>query len=105
MYTEHGSYSQSEAGSYFPELPDYDSGVSGPIPFGAQSSRRHPVIASLTQRRPRDGSLCRGLEQQAAALELNMYYIPADATVSGQTSSALRRVVRAVKRTVKVRLR
>src|SRR5262245_1065126 len=29
LYTEHGSNSQAEADSYFPELPDYDSGVSG----------------------------------------------------------------------------
>src|SRR5215467_3257955 len=29
LYTEHGSESQAEATSYFPELPDYDSGVSG----------------------------------------------------------------------------
>ena len=29
LYTEHGSYSQAEAGSYFPELADYDAGVSG----------------------------------------------------------------------------
>src|SRR5262245_40092909 len=27
LYTEHGSNSQPEAGNYFPELPDYDSGV------------------------------------------------------------------------------
>ena len=29
LYTEHGSNSQAEAGTYFPELPDYDGGVSG----------------------------------------------------------------------------
>jgi len=28
LYTDRGSYSQSEAGSYFPHLPDYDRGVS-----------------------------------------------------------------------------
>src|SRR4029453_10898139 len=29
MYTDHGSYSQSEAGSYFPQMPDYESGAAG----------------------------------------------------------------------------
>jgi hypothetical protein len=29
LLTEHPSNSQAEAGGYFPELPDYDSGVSG----------------------------------------------------------------------------
>ena len=44
MYTDHGSYSQSEAGSYFPEMPDYDSGVSGPSRHAAARGRggRHP---------------------------------------------------------------
>jgi len=28
LYTEQGSDSQAEASSYFPDLPDYDSGVS-----------------------------------------------------------------------------
>ena len=27
LLTDHGSNSQAEAGGYFPELPDYDSGV------------------------------------------------------------------------------
>ena len=38
MYTEQGSFSQSEAGSYFPEMPDYDSGVVGPPRHAAARS-------------------------------------------------------------------
>ena len=29
QYTDHGSFSQAETGSYFPELPDYDNGHHG----------------------------------------------------------------------------
>ena len=39
MYTEHGSFSQAEAGSYFPAMPDYDSGVSGPSRYAAARRR------------------------------------------------------------------
>jgi dihydroorotate dehydrogenase (fumarate) len=107
MYTEHGSYSQSEARSYFPELPDYDNGVSGHLDTvrRAVEAVDIPVIASLNATTT-DGwiNYAARLEQAgAAALELNMYYIPADATVSGQDVEARYvEVVRAVKRTVKV---
>ena len=86
-FTEHGSFSQAETGSYFPELPDYDSGVSGHLETlrRATESLRIPVIASL------NGTTAQGwvehakrLEQAgAAALELNVYSIPIDPDVSG----------------------
>ena len=49
MYTEHGSNSQAEASSYFPELPDYDGGVSGHLETLRRASEALdiPVIASL----------------------------------------------------------
>ena len=49
MYTEHGSFSQPEAGSYFPEMPDYDRGVSGHLDTlrRAVAAVDIPVIASL----------------------------------------------------------
>ena len=49
LYTEHGSNSQAEAGSYFPELADYDSGVSGHLETLQRASEALdiPVIASL----------------------------------------------------------
>ena len=47
--TEHGSNSQAEAASYFPELPDYDCGVSGHLETLRHASEALdiPVIASL----------------------------------------------------------
>jgi len=87
QYTDHGSFSQAETGSYFPELPDYDGGVSGHLETlrRATESLRIPVIASL------NGTTAQGwvehakrLEQAgAAALELNVYSIPIDLDVSG----------------------
>src|SRR6478752_4418373 len=49
LYTEHGSNSQAEAGSYFPELPDYDSGMAGHLDTlrRAVAAVDIPVIARL----------------------------------------------------------
>ena len=89
LYTEHGSNSQAEAGSYFPELADYDRGVSGHLETlrDASAALDIPVIASL------NGTTSEGwityaheLEQAgAAALELNIYSLPIDPAVSGAT--------------------
>jgi len=92
MYTDHGSFSQAEAGSYFPEMPDYDSGVAGHLDTlrRAVAAVDIPVIASLNAV-TLDGwaSYAARLEQAgAAALELNMYFIPADATMSGRDVEA-----------------
>jgi len=106
-FTEHGSFSQAETGSYFPELPDYDSGVSGHLETlrRATESLRIPVIASL------NGTTAQGwvehakrLEQAgAAALELNVYSIPIDMDVS---STAIEQqyidIVREVRSTVRI---
>ena len=105
--TEHGSFSQAETGSYFPELPDYDSGVSGHLETlrRAADALRIPVIASL------NGTTTQGwidhakrLEQAgAAALELNIYSIPTDPDVS---AAALEQqyfdIVREVRATVRI---
>ncbi len=44
LYTEHGSNSQAEAGTYFPELDDYDGGVSGHLEtlHLCDAGARHP---------------------------------------------------------------
>jgi dihydroorotate dehydrogenase (fumarate) len=107
LYTEHGSYSQSEAGSYFPELSDYDRGVSGHLDTlrRAVEAVDIPVMASLNAMTTEGWvSYALRLEQAgAAALELNMYFIPADVTVSGhEVEERYVEVVRAVKRAVKV---
>ena len=87
LYTEHGSDSQAEASSYFPELPDYDSGVSGHLETLRRASEALdiPVIASLNGTTS-EGWIghARALEQAgAAAIELNIYSIPIDLAVSG----------------------
>jgi dihydroorotate dehydrogenase (fumarate) len=87
LYTEHGSNSQPEAGSYFPELADYDSGVSGHLEtlHRASESLDIPVIASLNGTTD-EGWIghARALEQAgAAAIELNVYSVPVDPAVSG----------------------
>jgi dihydroorotate dehydrogenase (fumarate) len=107
MYTEHGSYSQPETGSYFPELPEYDSGVSGHLDTlrRAVEAVDIPVIASLNAATPEGWvDYSARLEQAgAAALELNVHFIPADPAMSSQEVEAhYVEVVRAVKRTVKI---
>jgi dihydroorotate dehydrogenase (fumarate) len=107
MYTEHGSFSQAEAGSYFPDMPGYDSGVSGHLDTlrRAVAAVDIPVIASLNAVTV-DGwvNYASRLEQAgAAALELNMYFIPADATMSGRdVETHYIDAVRAVKRAVRI---
>ncbi len=107
MYTDRGSYSQSEAGSYFPEMAGYDSGVSGHLDTlrRAVAAVDIPVIASLNAVTI-EGWLdyAARLEQAgAAALELNIYFIPTDAAMSGRDVEAhYVEAVRAVKRAAKI---
>ena len=107
MYTEHGSFSQSEAGSYFPEMPDYDRGASGHLDTvrRAVAAVDIPVIASLNAV-TLEGWLnyAAGLEQAgAAALELNMYFIPADTSMSAEDVEAhYIEAVSAVKRAARI---
>ena len=87
LYTEHGSNSQAEAATYFPELADYDGGVSGHLEtlHHATEALEIPVIASLNGTTS-EGWIehARRLEQAgAAAIELNVYSIPVDPAVSG----------------------
>ena len=107
QYTEHGSNSQAEAGSYFPELPDYDGGVSGHLETLRLASEALdiPVIASLNGTTA-EGWIehARSLEQAgAAAIELNVYSVPIDPTVSGaEVERRCLDIVREVKSTVRV---
>ena len=107
LYTEHGSNSQAEAGSYFPELPDYDSGVSGHLETLRRASEALdiPVIASLNGTTA-EGWIghARALEQAgAAAIELNVYSIPVDPAVSGaEVERRTLEIVRQVAATVPI---
>ena len=87
LYTEYGSECQPEASTYFPELADYDDGVSGHLETLRRASEalEIPVIASLNGTTS-EGWIghARRLEQAgAAAIELNIYSIPVDLAVSG----------------------
>ena len=113
LFTEHGSNSQAEAGSYFPELPDYDCGVSGHLETlrRASDALDVPVIASLNGTTTA-GWLghARALEEAgAAAIELNLYSIPIDPAVSGaeverRTLEIVRQVAGIVKIPVSIKL-
>ena len=107
LYTEHGSNSQAEAGSYFPELPDYDSGVSGHLETlrCASEALEIPVIASLNGTTSEGWiEYARGLEQAgAAAIELNVYSIPVDLAVSGaELERRYTEIVREVRSSVRI---
>jgi dihydroorotate dehydrogenase (fumarate) len=107
LYTEHGSDSQAEAGSYFPELPDYDSGTSGHLETLRRASEALaiPVIASLNGTTA-EGWIghARALEQAgAAAIELNIYSVPIDLAVSGaEVERRTLEIVRQVAATVQI---
>jgi dihydroorotate dehydrogenase (fumarate) len=107
LYTEHGSNSQAEAGSYFPELPGYDSGVSGHLETlqRASDALAIPVIASLNGTTA-EGWIghARALEQAgAAAIELNVYSVPVDPAVSGaEVERRTLEIVRQVAATVRI---
>ena len=113
LYTEHGSDSQAEAGSYFPELPDYDCGVSGHLETLQRASEALdiPVIASLNGTTD-EGWIghARALELAgAAAIELNIYSVPIDPAVSSadverRTVEIVREVAETVQVPVSVKL-
>jgi dihydroorotate dehydrogenase (fumarate) len=106
-FTEHGSNSQAEADTYFPELTDYHGAVSGHLEtlLRATQALEIPVIASLNGTTA-EGWIehARSLEQAgAAAIELNIYSIPLDLAVSGaELERRYVEIVREVRATVRV---
>ena len=113
VYTEEGSNSQAEAGSYFPEIPGYDSGVSGHLDTlrRASDALGIPVIASLNGTTSEGWiDYARALEQAgASAIELNVYSIPVDPAVTGaeierRTVEIVRQVTATVKIPVSIKL-
>src|SRR5215813_13610646 len=86
--TEYTADSNAEATTYFPELPGYCHGVSGHLETlrRAAEALDIPVIASLNGV-SNEGWLDYAVQLEqagAAALELNLYLLPTDLTVSGQ---------------------
>ncbi|HEX7779073.1 MAG TPA: dihydroorotate dehydrogenase-like protein [Vicinamibacterales bacterium] len=107
LYTEHGSNSQAEAGTYFPEIVDYNGGVSGHLETlrHAADALDIPVIASLNGTTSEGWiTYARNLEQAgAAALELNVYSLPVDPAVSGaDMERQYLEIVRQVKAAVRI---
>lgn len=87
LFTEATAGCHPEAASYFPELPDYRYGVSGHLEMVRRAAEALdiPVIASLNGTSD-DGWLdfARQFEEAgAAALELNLYLLPTDLSMSG----------------------
>jgi len=84
--TEESAGSHPEAATYFPELPGYHYGASGHLETLRRASQalQIPVIASLNSF-SEEGWLDYATEMQqagAAALELNLYFLPTDLAVS-----------------------
>jgi len=100
-HTEYTAGCHPEASTYFPNLPDYNHGVSGHIDTlrRAAAALKIPVIASLNGTTD-DGWLDFAvmLEQAgAAALELNLYILPTNLAVSSaQTEQRYVDIVRHV---------
>lgn len=87
-YTTFGGDSFAEALSYFPETEEFDVGADKYLDLlrRARESVDIPVIASLNGTSDSGWiDYARNLEQAgASALELNVYYIPADLDTSGR---------------------
>lgn len=86
VMTEHTAGLHPEAGTYFPELPEYRYGVSGHLETlrRAADALDIPVIASLNGISDNGWlDLAVELEQAgAAAIELNLYLLPPDPSVT-----------------------
>ena len=103
-HLEHGTHSFPEALTYFPEPPEFHLGPEGYLKHiqQAKAAVRVPVIASLNGCSLGGWTdFARKIEQAGAdALELNIYYIPSDLTLSGaeveQTYLDILKAVRAV---------
>ncbi len=87
MYTDHGSNSNPEAGSYFPSLPEYDRGRSGRLETLRKTVEavRIPVIASVSCVTLEGWVEYATLAEQAgaSALELSVLMLADDVEESG----------------------
>ena len=103
----HGTESYAEALSYFPDLPAFDLGPEGYLEHihRAKAAVDIPIIASL------NGASIGGWtdyakqmqEAGADALELNVYYIPTEMTLTGASVEATYLdILRAVKSVVSI---
>lgn len=112
-YLSHGAESHAEATSYFPDMWSYNLGPEGYITRLAEAKKalRIPVIASLNGVSTGGWtSYARRMEEAGAdALELNVYFVPTDPSMSGAAVEAMyldlvREVVTSVRIPVAVKL-
>ncbi|UCH27438.1 MAG: dihydroorotate dehydrogenase-like protein [Trueperaceae bacterium] len=108
-YLSYGTESFAEALDYFPEAQDYNVGPEGYLDLirNAKSSVDIPVIGSLNGSSPGGWTHYAKLIEEAGAdaLELNIYHIPTDQSVSGsQVEELYLNVVRNVRQAVKIPL-
>jgi dihydroorotate dehydrogenase (fumarate) len=105
--SEQGAHMQPEAEGYFPELPAYAGGLEGRLETlrRAVEAVHIPVIASLNGS-THEGwvEFARELERAgAAAIELNLYRVPADPAETGEEVERLYvDIVRRVRQVVKI---
>jgi len=101
-HLDFGSESHSESLGYAPELEDYNCGPDGYLNLieTAKSRTNTPIIGSLNGVTPRGWADYAGRIEKAGAdaLELNLYFIPADIETSGsEIEQQYEEVVREVK--------
>lgn len=106
-HLSHGAESYAEAVSYFPDMTDYNLGPEGYLEHVRRASEAVaiPVIGSLNGVSAGGWvEYARRIEEAgAAALELNVYYIPTDPEVlGGEVEATYVELVRAVKATVSI---
>jgi dihydroorotate dehydrogenase (fumarate) len=108
-YLTYGSESFFEARSYFPELHDYNLGPEEYVELlhKAKKSLGIPLIASLNGVTAGGwAKYAKRIEEAGAdALELNVYYIPTDATISSaDVEDRYLEVLNEVKKAIKIPL-
>jgi dihydroorotate dehydrogenase (fumarate) len=112
-YKSAGTESHAEALSYFPDTGDYHFAPEEYIELVAKASNKLeiPIIASMNGITPGGWTSYakKMVEAGASALELNVYYIPTDGTMSGvdvenRYSDVLKQVRGAVKIPIAVKL-
>lgn len=97
----------AEASDYFPDIDDYHVGTSQYLELIRQAKERVdiPIIASLNAVSPEGWvDYARQMEEAGAdGLEINVFWIPADVTLSGaEVEQRYLDIVRTVKKVVKI---
>jgi dihydroorotate dehydrogenase (fumarate) len=108
-YKTYGTESFAEALSYFPDTGDYHLGPEEYLELVAKAANKLeiPIIASLNGVTPCGWTnyAKKMVEAGASALELNVYYIPTDGTLSGvEVENRYADMVKQMRSTVKIPL-